>query len=81
LHPTEKQRHEQQFQAVQKNPAAPSAITASSIKTVTRMRRDFSYLSASWPAVAEKRKNGSTNNACARFCSTSVDSEVKLTVW
>ena len=26
------------------------------------MRKDFSYLSASWPAVAEKRKNGSINS-------------------
>ena len=49
--------------------------------TVTVMRLDFSYLSAICPAVAEKRKNGSTKRACAMFCSVSEDSVVKLAVW
>ena len=61
-------------------PAAPSAMTPSSIRTVMLIRRDFSYLSASWPAVAENRKNGNTNRPCATFCSTSVDIVVKLAV-
>ena len=69
------------FRFCMNNPTAPSAITASSIATVMVMRRDFSYLSASCPAVAENRKNGSTNSACARFCRVSEDMVVKLAVW
>ena len=32
-----------------------------------RMTSDFSSLSASWPAVAENRKNGRMKSACARL--------------
>ncbi len=46
-----------------------------------RMSIDFSNLSANWPAVAENRKNGRMNSACARFCSVSEDMVVKLAVW
>jgi hypothetical protein len=31
------------------------------------MMRVFSYFSASWPAVAEKKKKGRMNSAGARF--------------
>ena len=49
--------------------------------TVSVMSRDFSYLSAIWPAVAENSKNGKMNSACARFCSVSDDIEVNDAVW
>ena len=54
---------------------------AISIATVMRMSVDFSYLSASWPAVAENRKKGRMKSACARFCRVSEDIVVKLAVW
>jgi hypothetical protein len=63
------------------SPAAPRSITPSSIATVSVIRRDFSYLSASCPAVAENRKNGRMNNACARFCRVSDDIAVNDAVW
>ena len=53
----------------------------STLITVTVMRFAFSYLSASCPAVAEKRKKGRTKSACARFCSVSEDIEVNEAVW
>jgi len=39
-----------------------------------RMMRDFSNLSASCPAVAEKRKNGRMKTPPARLMSVSVES-------
>ena len=39
--------------------AAVRSIRTISTNFITLMRKDFSNLSASWPAVEEKRKNGS----------------------
>ena len=46
--------------------AAPN-ISTTSARRVWRISRLFSYLSASWPASAENRKNGRMNRPCARF--------------
>jgi hypothetical protein len=62
-------------------PAAPSSMISSSSATVSVMRADFSNLSAICPAVAENRKNGRMNSACATFCSVSDDRLVNEAVW
>ena len=46
-----------------RKPADPITMMPISNSFTYRMKRDFSYLSASCPAVAENRKNGSMNNA------------------
>ena len=46
--------------------AAHNMMTISS-SLIQRIRCDFSYLSASWPAVAENRKNGNTNKPALRL--------------
>ena len=47
--------------------AAAQNIRMTSASRVWRISRLFSYLSASWPASAENRKNGRMNSPCARF--------------
>ncbi len=48
-------------------PTAASAIAAISNSLTQRMMRAFSCFSASWPALAENRKNGRMNSAGAMF--------------
>ena len=43
-----------------------------------RIKRDFSYLSAICPAVAENRKKGSTNSPAAAFTAKSADSAATM---
>jgi len=56
-----------------RNPAAPKTMMPISSSFTARMMRVFSSLSASCPAVAEKRKNGKMKMPPARFTSTSGD--------
>src|SRR5690349_21111083 len=49
---------------------APQHIRTTSARRVWRIRRLFSYLSASWPESAENRKNGRMNRPCDTFAST-----------
>ena len=56
------------------NPSAAMHMTPISITFTRRTRRDFSYLSASCPAVAENRKKGKMKTPPAIFTSVSVES-------
>ena len=58
------------------NPA--STATAISKTLMRRIKRDFSYLSAICPAVAENRKKGSTNSPAAAFTAKSADSAATM---
>ena len=55
---------------------AASAMMPISASLMSRIRWLFSYLSASWPAVAENRKKGRMNSPAARLTSTPADSSV-----
>ena len=48
---------------------------------IQRISRDFSYLSASWPAVAENSMNGAMNTAPARLTSALASSDVICAAW
>ena len=50
-------------------PANPTIMIAISNSLIQRISRDFSTLSASWPAVAENSTNGAMNTAPARLTS------------
>ena len=54
------------------------AISKSLMK---RINRDFSYLSASWPAVAEKRTNGAMKTAAAILTRSFADIAVNVAAW
>ena len=43
-----------------------------------RISRDFSYLSASWPAVAENSTNGAMNTAAAMLTRSFDDNAVSV---
>ncbi len=66
---------------IRANPTTASAITAISSSLVARIRRLFSYLSASWPAVAENRKKGRMKMPAARFTSTAGESAPRRAAW
>ena len=46
-----------------------------------RIRRDFSNLSAIWPAVAENRTNGAMNTAAAMLTRSFDESAVSVAAW
>jgi hypothetical protein len=48
---------------------------------MNRIKRDFSYLSAIWPAVAENSMNGAMNTAAATLTRSFEDSEVSVAAW
>ena len=58
-------------------PAAATTMIATSSSLMKRASRALSNFSASWPAVAENRKNGRMNSAAARlvspFCCATVN--------
>ena len=56
-------------------------MIAISKSLIQRIRRDFSSLSASCPAVAESSTKGAMNTAPARFTSVFVSSEVRVAAW
>ncbi len=51
------------------NPMTPIAMMPISNSLMCRIRRDFSNLSASWPAVADSRTKGRMKMPAARFTS------------
>ena len=56
-------------------------MIAISKSLIQRMSRDFSNLSASWPAVAENSMNGAMKTAPARLTSALGSSEVSVAAW
>ena len=68
----QEQRGQQHRQAVQRRNPAPATTMMPISSTLTRRaRRALSYLSASWPAVAENRKKGRMKMPAARLASSS----------
>ncbi len=48
---------------------------------IRRIRRDFSYLSASCPAVAENSMNGAMNTAAAMLTRSLDENAVSVAAW
>jgi hypothetical protein len=74
----QKQRREQNRQAVQREAEQATPMMTISSSFTRRASFALSYLSASWPAVAENRKKGRMKIPAARLVSTSGASVVQL---
>ena len=60
---------------------APTTMIAISNSLTKRITRDFSYLSASWPAVAEKSMKGAIKTAAAMLTRSFDESVVSDAAW
>ena len=55
------------------SPTAATPMITTSANLIQRITADFSNRSATWPAMAENRKNGRINSMAARLTTTSAD--------